>query len=402
MADLDRLNYLWQQYTGHDISFQEYEELFALIREGVADEQLQHWLAGIWEELEPGEAIPGVDWDQQFRQITQRSERPAKTFRLSWRSAAMWTGLLVMSGLGVYIYNRGGTKPEAGVTVAVKRADLPPGGNRAILTLSGGRRIILDSVQPGDLAQQGGVQISKTDSGKLSYHSIPKLQDQASAILYNTLSTPRGGQYQLTLPDGTKVWLNAASSITYPTGFTGNTRTVQMTGEVYIEIAKNAVQPFIVRTGGVDIQVMGTSFNVNAYEDEPSLQTTLVTGSVKVKFSGDGIILKPGQQAIVVSAGQQQKGQGIKIQPADIEQTLAWKNGSFYLKHTPLAEALRQISRWYDVDVVYEKGIPAIFLGGEIKRDLSLSQMLDGLGAMGVSFRIEKKRLIVVNGQPEK
>jgi transmembrane sensor len=230
---------------------------------------------------------------------------------------------------------------------------------------------------------------------------------------FNTISTPRGRQFQLVLPDGSKVWLNAASSLRYPTVFAGNERRVEVTGEAYFEIEKNPNKPFRVTilpsSGGAgggrkaEVEVLGTHFNINAYDDEDVIRTTLLEGKVRVVNrqsaigSQQSVTLKPGAQARIAISAQSHQSSPILVQTVDTEQVMAWKNGFFQFNRTPLSEVLKQLARWYDVEIVYEQGVPDIRLGGEMKRDLTLAQVLKGLGKIGVNFRIEGKTLVVVS-----
>ncbi|MBC9909533.1 FecR domain-containing protein [Chitinophaga varians] len=269
-------------------------------------------------------------------------------------------------------------KPVAPAPVAIAS-----GTNRAVLKLANGKEIMLDSTH-GSIVQEPGLTV-QNDSGRLNY------QGATAAMEYHTLTTPRGGQYRITLPDGTAVWLNAASSITYPTTFTEKVRAVIITGEAYFEVAAHARQPFRVDVDGkATVEVLGTQFNVNAYTDEKDIRTTLVNGSVRVNHRQASVVLKPGQQAAIAGEGLQ------LVEHPDLEMAVAWKNGSFQFDHAHLKEVLRQMARWYDVTVVYEPGSADIIFSGEIKRDLDLPQALTVLQSMGVRFRIEGKQLIVM------
>jgi ferric-dicitrate binding protein FerR (iron transport regulator) len=257
---------------------------------------------------------------------------------------------------------------------------------------------MLDTAARGTIAKQGSARIVKTDSGKLSYQSADAKRNQTIAIEYNTLSTPRGGQYQLTLPDGSQVWLNAASSIRYPIAFAGGERHVDITGEVYFEVMKNASQPFKVSINGrAEVEVLGTHFNINAYEDESSINTTLLEGSVQISSTGSTpsrearVPLKPGQQAQYKNAGSIQI-----IDHADTEQAIAWKNGRFAFNNSDLKTIMRQIARWYDVDVVYEgSGSPRYFTA-DLSRNRNLSVLLQILEQSKLHFNIDGKRLTVI------
>ncbi|HRN55478.1 MAG TPA: FecR family protein [Agriterribacter sp.] len=254
---------------------------------------------------------------------------------------------------------------------SMDKNDVLPGSNRAVLTLSDGKKVELD-----DKAQQviadGNLAI-RVSHGALVY-------SKTDVVVYNTMTTPKGGQFKLTLPDGTTVWLNAASSITYPTAFPGNTRKVTITGEAYFEVAKNPSKPFTVKTYKDEITVKGTSFNVNSYDDEAGIKTSLLEGSVQI----NGMLLTPGKAYM-----------NGRIMNTDLDKDLAWKNGVFNFHRVRLPEAMRQIARWYNVEVQFDDRVKNIELGGEIGRNLSLQQVLNGLQDKDLHFRLEEKLLIV-------
>lgn len=262
-----------------------------------------------------------------------------------------------------------------------------PGGNKAILTLSDGSTIILDDAKNGRVAKQGSTQIVKLANGQLVY-SVS--DDKPAEVVFNSLTTPRGGQFKLTLPDGSEVWLNAASSIKYPTTFIGNERKVEISGEAYFEIAHNSAKPFKVSVNGMEVKVLGTHFNINAYNDEISVKTTLLEGSISLTKAGAAITLKPGQQV--------QLGNGMKmkvIDNVDIDQVVAWKNGYFSFNRADLQTVMRQIARWYDVEISYEGKIPERQFGGKIDRNSNASEILKILEESKVHFSIEEKKIIV-------
>lgn len=283
------------------------------------------------------------------------------------------------------------------------QTEITPGGNKATLTLADGSSIVLDSAAGGELAMQGNTRIIKDVNGKIAYN--PKDADPGS-VLMNTLSTPRGGQYQLTLPDGTHVWLNAASSITFPAAFAGNQRRVEITGEVYFEVVKRKSQPFIASVNGrQSVEVLGTQFNINSYTDEADIQTTLITGSVKIKSENPGqagegaaVVLQPGQQSLVPASGRQPKGKTrITIKPGiDIEKVMAWKNGLFNFNGADVPSVMRQLERWYDIQVRYEGEVPAIRFKGELDRGVNLSEILKILPEIGIRYRMEGRTLVVL------
>lgn len=287
------------------------------------------------------------------------------------------------------------SKPTEPVVAKSPVNDVLPGGNRATLQLANGQVINLDSAANGSLATQGNATIEKLADGQIAYNIEGKW---ATEVLYNTMSTPPGGQYKLKLPDGTDVWLNAASSITYPTAFVGRERTVTISGEAYFEVTKNRSKPFRVKVNDMEVEVLGTHFNLNAYKDEAAIKTTLLEGSVKVTQPAIGnrqsAMLKPGEQASVSQPSQ--KSQSIIVQTADLDQVMAWKNGLFNFNKVSLQDVMKQIARWYDVDVVYQGEIRPRKFGGEIQRDLYLSEVLEGLKETEIHFKIEGKKLIVL------
>lgn len=257
-----------------------------------------------------------------------------------------------------------------------------PGSNKAILTLADGSAVTLDSAG-NQVIMQAGTAI-RQQGGQLEYKDA-----ENAAVGWNTLRTPRGGQFKITLGDGTKVWLNAASSLRYPTAFTGADRTVEVSGEAYFEVVKNAEKPFLVKISNDNtVTVLGTRFNVNAYTDEASINTTLLEGAVRVNAGGQERVLQPGQQA-QISAG------GIKVVTADTEQAVAWKNEIFNFRDADIRAVMRQLGRWYDVEVVYQGNVPARRFQGEIQRNLPLQDVLEGLKTTGIQFTIEGRKIII-------
>jgi hypothetical protein len=276
--------------------------------------------------------------------------------------------------------------------------DVLPGGNRATLRLANGQVINLDSAANGSLATQGNTTIEKLADGQIAYNIEGK---GATEVMYNTMNTPPGGQYKLKLPDGTDVWLNAVSSITYPTAFVGRERTVTITGEAYFEVTKDRRKPFRVKVNDMEVEVFGTHFNVNAYKDEAAIKTTLLEGSVKVRQwsmvngqlkAENEAMLNPGEQAVLSRAHSPFT---IHHSP-DLDQVMAWKNGLFNFNKVSLQDVMKQIARWYDVDIVYQGEIRPRKFGGEIQRDLYLSEVLEGLKETEIHFKIEGKKLIVL------
>jgi ferric-dicitrate binding protein FerR (iron transport regulator) len=269
-----------------------------------------------------------------------------------------------------------------------------------VLTLADGSKVIIDSVQTGQLAVQGKTTVQR-EQGFISYNGNEpgKTQQGEPSVLYNTLTTNRGEQSPpLVLADGTKVWLNAISSIHFPVTFTGNTRNVEITGEAYFEVAKNPAMPFHVKVNDMDVEALGTQFNINSYSDEPAIKATLIEGAVRVTQNAERetrnanreVILKPGEQAIATA----HSSLTIDHSP-NIDQAVAWKRGLFDFNHASLQTVLRQLSRWYDIDVKFEGGVVNRTFRGKITRDLSLAQVINILQDLDVKFRIEGKTLLV-------
>jgi len=331
-----------------------------------------------------------------------------------WAAAAV---IIVLLGIGSYwVFHNGGQKQIALTQEQRFKNDVAPGKNAAVLTLAGGRQIVLDSTARGAISQQGNTTIINT-TGQLVYN---ELQEKPTEILYNTLTTGRGNQYQLVLPDGSRVWLNAASSITYPSAFTGAERKVAITGEAYFEVASLIPEggheplapkgghekiPFIVNANGMEVKVLGTHFNINTYDDEEALKTTLLEGSVKVTRGADSRVLRPGQQAILTGSGGGMKngGEAMKGNPAsirviddpDIEEVMAWKNGAFKFNDATIESIMRQMARWYDVSVVYDTKVSQHFIA-DVPRDVPVSELLKLLELTDqVHFKIDGKKITV-------
>jgi transmembrane sensor len=390
MMNVDRLSNLLFQHLQGELSPLEQEQLATWINESernrrlfesIDDEEQLRRLVLLYEQdmAADNEAIILSKIRQQLPE-----RRPAAAIRkLRWARIAAAAVVLLVLGTGGYFLLKKDEMPSAAKTETP--TDIPPGRAGAILTLADGRKVVLDSLGNGVIATQNGTQVV-LKNGSLAYANDPG----TAVPVYNNLSTSRGRQFQVMLPDGTKVWLNAASSLKYPTAFNGSERRVAITGEVYFEVAKNEAQPFIVDINDqAHIQVLGTEFNINAYENEAAVKTTLVDGSLKFK-SMDSVTLKPGQQAILTN------NRLTTNKHADIDKATAWKRGIFNFEDASLEEVMRQVERWYDIDVVYEKGIPDIKFGGKLSNDVSLKGLLKSLQESEVHFRVEGRKVIVL------
>jgi transmembrane sensor len=317
-----------------------------------------------------------------IRAIPARAVHRVHFLKTAWfRYAA---AIIILFGVTTYFWiNNRPAKPLITQMQPVSTVkDIQPGGNRAVLTLSDGRKIELDSMQARTYIKDGDAGIA-SDQGRLTYKG-------GTVAASNTMTTPKGGRYQLTLADGSKVWLNAASSITYPTAFTGSTRKVSVTGEAYFEISADARRPFIVSNDSMEVIVFGTHFNVNSYQDNGDIKVTLLEGSVKVKKGNAASVLKPGQQAKV---DQQVE----VVNNVNIAEVMAWKNGVFNFNRLPLKDAMNEIARWYDVDVVYQGDLASFKFYGKMGRDLTLKQVLSGLSGLSVQFNLTNEKTIVIS-----
>lgn len=394
------INYknLFQRYLEDAISFEEYQKL----REWALDSNNEEELGEIIKlALDKRTTLTGefseIHIDLIYQELLNRKElitikehsitnTPRSHFqRTAWvRYAAL---LLIIAGTAAIIFQLSQSQKEKMlVNNAKQQKDILPGGNKAILTLADGSSILLDSASNGNIAREGNTQIVKRTNGEIVYSATG---EKNSKVLLNTMSTPKGGQYQLILPDGTKVWLNTASSITYPVSFVGKERAVRITGEVYIDVAVDKQRAFRVELNNkLIIHVLGTSFNVNAYEDEQSVKTTLVEGALRITTGTQTVLLKPGQQAAFNSE--------VRIIPSvPIEHVTAWKRGLFNFEGATVEELLRQVARWYDLEIVYKNAVPIQEFQGDLGRDLSLAQLLKVLKLFNISAVLDGKRLIV-------
>ena len=305
-----------------------------------------------------------------------------------WQSAAAAILILLISG--IYYYQKSSDPVLVKTGIPRFKNDILPGNNKAILTLGDGSKIDLDDAKTGILASESNIDIKKTSQGQLEYTAGNQGE---KPVKYNILSTPMGGEYRLVLPDGSKVWLNSGSTLRFPTLFNGPERIVELKGEAYFEIAKNAQMPFRVRTNNaMDIKVLGTHFNVMAYDDEKNINTTLIEGSVEVLKGSGKTLLKPGQEAIL------NRGSGnIKVAPADVEQAIAWKNGNFIFYNENIESIMRKVSRWYNVDVFYQGNLINKDFAGTISRNKNVSELLKMLELTGaVHFSIDGRRITVM------
>ncbi len=320
-----------------------------------------------------------------------------------WPRFISAAAIIIIISVGTLFYLDYIKKPDTKHAVSEEKNDISPGGNIATLTLADGRKISLTDAENGQLAEQSGIKISKTADGQLVYEvrhlegSTSEKSLPAVGMTYNTIETPPGGQYQVILPDGSKVWLNSASSLRYPVKFTGNERRVEISGEAYFEVAHNSKMPFRVINSNQIVEVLGTHFNIMAYADESSTNTTLLEGSVRIIKENKSKVISPGQQTRV-------KNGVIDVASVDVTQVTAWKEGYFMFKNEDIQSIMRQISRWYNLEVKYEGHIPEKVFGGKISRTRNVSEVLEILESTGsIHFKIipgdargKERRIIVM------
>ncbi|MBS1567450.1 MAG: FecR family protein [Bacteroidetes bacterium] len=386
-----KMNNLFQRYYEKTATEDEVRELMEWMADPANEPALVQLMRERWEQLEPGtEWMDAARSEAMLNAILPASETrviPIKRNIRLWPKVAAAAVVILLLSAGAWLLLR---KPATQVAIAPApvKQDVLPGGDKAVLTLANGSTIVLDSADRGLLAKQGGTNIRKNKEGQLLYETA--FESNRAAGL-NTISTPRGGQYQVVLPDGTKVWLNAASSLRFPTAFVGD-RTVILKGEAYFEVAQNAKWPFHVVTDGPLVHVLGTHFNVMAYEDEDGIKTSLLEGKVSLSFGTAKQPVSPSEQ---VDFDRKSHAMAID-KTADMDKAVAWKNGLFDFDDEDIQSIMRQIARWYDVKVQYAGAVPVQHFTGYIRRQATLSQVLDMLQlAGGVSFSIEGKTITV-------
>ena len=313
----------------------------------------------------------------------------------------LWSGIaaaVALVGMVAALFFYTGSEPLQ-ITPEPYANDIAPGGDKATLTLADGKKISLTEAQNGKLGQQTGAIITKLADGQIIYSMIAAEEGtEGSEVTQNTISTPNGGKYQVILPDGTKVMLNAATSITFPTAFRGDHRQVKLDGEAYFEVAENKNQPFIVSSGTHTVEVLGTHFNINAYSNEKAIKTTLLEGSVKVSVGGRSALIVPGQQTLV----ERDNPLEVIKRNADLSKEMAWKNGIFSFEKDDLKSVMRQLSRWYDVNVVYSGDFPDEEFFGEISRNSNLSEVAKILELNNIHLEIAEKTIKVTYISPIK
>lgn len=384
-----RLASLIKKQLEQSLTSEEAAEMNELRRE---HPQHDRWINDLTDASEMGaglKAIESVQVDRGWERLQsaiKAHEQPSTRRRMfgSWKLAATLTGSILITGLILWqLIGRETSLPSP--TPETQTAQISPGQDRAYLVLEDGSEILLDSAGNGKITEQGNTRVLK--QGDFLYYQN---SDPRSIPVFNTVRTPRGGQFKLELADGSRVWLNAASSLRYPTSFSDGPRIVQLTGEAYFEVKSDPKRPFTVEVGALKVDATGTRFNINAYPDESGMLTTLAEGIVRVRSINAAVTLKPAQEVMTNPNGNMQA-----IRPADLETTLAWTNGKFVFNGADVSAIMRQIGRWYDVEVIYLGPVRGETFTGMVSRQSDISRVLRIMEAGGIRFRIEKNKIMV-------
>jgi transmembrane sensor len=395
----------------------QFSDLLQRYRLGTCTEEEKKWVEGWYSErrntiynplAEEEERLSGEKIYRNIQHVLA-AETTAPVMPV-WRRPKLWWvaagTMLLMATAGYFVFSKKGPGSEIIRTPISETKPVLPGGNKALLTLADGSMIVLDSAANGALSQQGKTIVLKKQDGELVYTS--GTNGNQDVVGWNTISTPRGGQYQVVLPDGTKVWLNAVSSLRFPAGFTGSERVVELTGEAYFEVAPLTTKgeskkiPFVVMIGDkASVEVLGTHFNINAYDDEGVMKTTLLEGKVKVGNrqsaigNEESVILKPGEQALIAPFTVGHSLLNINHSP-DLDQVIAWKNGRFQFTNADVETVMREIARWYDVTIEYAGKLPAEKFEGEIPRNSNITEVFKILELSNVHCKIEGRKVTVL------
>ncbi|MET3878108.1 FecR domain-containing protein [Chitinophaga sp. OAE865] len=354
------------------------EILEKLLSESIRKEEMEH--------------LNEFDEEAALKNVWARIGRPESPGRSTLRSymikMATAAAVVIMLSVGFWIFKV--KSPVKRLSYKVEKTEISPGANKAMLILSNGTKIDLQAAKSGNIAYQGGAVVNKQAEGKIDYRGAAQ---PGTTDAFNTLAVPKGGQYELTLPDGTRVWLNAASSLTYPVAFTGKERVVTLNGEAYFEVAKNPGKPFLVDVGGKQtVEVLGTHFDIKAYNDDPDIRTTLLEGSVKINAKNSHTIIKPGQMAV------NNLKTPLIVRNADLDEVMGWKNGLFVFNDERIEDVLRAVARWYDVEVEYQADVSQKKLRGVVSKYKSIRELLDNIAiTSGIHYKIEGRRVILIN-----
>jgi len=401
----NKLDELLSLFTEGKISKDEFEQLFDYLRSGNDDQEIHFSMDQELRKMKVCASLSKEEKNSIFEDVLKGeqdyqntdSDRYVKLNIRAWHQIGVAASLLAILSIGLFFYSNRAVnshKEFSKSSTTEEKVIIKPGGDKAVLTLSDGSKIILEDAKNGLLANQAGVSIQKTAEGELLYsfakneRNIPEIIP--SDVIYNKIETPYGGKYQINLPDGSKVWLNSASTLRFPAFFSGNTREVELNGEAYFDVARNPDMPFKVITKDQIVEVLGTRFNINSYSDEESFKTTLIEGSVKIIYKDRVVLLSPGQQF-------QPSLKSSKVIEANTEEVTAWKDGYFLFKDEDIQSIMRKISRWYNVEVSYSGEIPDVGFGGNISRSKGIDEVLNVLQLTdAVHFKVEGRRITVM------
>jgi transmembrane sensor len=400
--DNNRLKYLLQQYFDGTISSDDCAALLTYLKNNpgqvadVVDEKILMLDEG--PELSKAQAhnlLNNIKADPRFVAPLQPDKQKARIVSIVRNVVKIAAAVTLFGAVAFYYFGEHKAANNQNQATLIKSNKILPGSNKAILTLANGSAIVLNNKANGMLAQAGKVQVNKVANGKLVYDASTndaQVKVIDNTLVYNTLSTPRGGEYQVVLPDGTHVWLNSASSLSYPVEFAGKERRVKLTGEAYFEVAKNKDKPFYVTSNNVQVKVLGTHFNISAYKDDEEFTATLLEGSVQISKNNSQSLLKPGQQAVVNNSADV-----IKVSEANINEAVAWKNGYFIFNDDNITTMMKKVSRWYDVDVEEKGTFTNQHFGGTFYRTKGINELLNNLEKIGkVHFKVAGRRITVM------
>ena len=374
----NRLAELFKKYVDKTITEEEYAELFVYIRNPETKEQVLAFMDEHNKKVQSDALVHEVDWDGMYANITNPKKSDGRKRMPIWKYAAA-AAILLVAGFTLYYT----VQKSAEVKPLAYYNDIKPGGDKATLTLADGSQIVLDNRNTGQVATEGAISIETDAKGQIVY--LVKGNSETESQKINTLSTPAGGKFSVVLSDGSKVWLNATSSIKFPAAFAKDERRVEVKGEAYFEIEKDSSRPFYVKNGSSEIKVLGTHFNVMAYPDEYRSELTLLEGAVQFTKSGNSELLKPGKQILYTESSTE-----TKQRDANIEEVMAWKNDLFVFNNTNIDEIMKELMRWYDVKIKYDGEKPDISFTGVIPRNANVSKVLKALELTGdVVFGIE-------------
>lgn len=408
--DKQSIHNLLVDYVSNQVDADAYEKLMDLIAASQEDAELYSFMERVWNSRDIAQPFSELQSQMLYQRIvkdkrfadhkTHPKIQTEPVVRKLWYKVSIAAAILMILSVGAFflVQRTTGLKPQADDLTA---HDIAPGSNKAVLTLGNGKQIILNDAGLGTLVKQGGITISKATDGQLIYDMSAASEARGKSEqrdVYNTVSTPRGGQYQVNLPDGTIVWLNSASTLKFPTALKfRNTREVELTGEAYFEVAHDRTKPFVVKTRGQEVAVLGTHFNINSYVDEPDVKTTLIEGSVSVSPTAanhlkklNPAILKPGEQAVL-------NGHEMTVGAVDLESVVAWKKGYFLMKDEDIFSVMRKIERWYDVEIVYDGDFKGKTFEGSVSRFKNVSEILKKFELTGnMHFKIEGRRITIM------